>query len=45
MQKDISSLKAKVDKIDVDKLKAVLVDLMKLSNVVNNVVKKLCKIN
>ena len=34
-------LKAEVDKIDVDKLKIVRVDLSKLSNVVNNeVVKK-----
>ena len=38
---DWASLKAEVDKIDVDKLKAVPVDLSKLSNVVNNdVVKK-----
>ena len=38
---DLASLKAEVDKIDVDKLKTVFVDLSKLSNVVNNdVVKK-----
>ena len=33
---DLPSLKAEIDKIDVGKLKAVLVDLSKLSNVVNN---------
>ena len=38
---DLASLKGKVVKIDVDKLKTVPVDLSKLSNVVNNdVVKK-----
>ena len=38
---DLASLKAETDKIDVDKLKAVPVDLSKLSNVANNdVVKK-----
>ena len=38
---DLASLKAEVDKIDVDKLKTVPVDLSKLSNVVKNeVVKK-----
>ena len=38
---DLASLKAEIDKIDVDKLKIVPVDLSKLSNVVNNdVVKK-----
>ena len=38
---DLSSLKAEIDKIDVEKLKAVSADLSKLSNVVNNeVVKK-----
>ena len=41
-----ANLKAEIDKIDVDKLKTVPVDLSKLSNVVNNdVVKKLCMIN
>ena len=33
---NIASLKVKVDKIDIDKLKTVLADLCKLSNVVNN---------
>ena len=43
---DLASLKTEVDKIDVDKLKTVSVDLSKLSNVVNNdVVKKLFMIN
>ena len=38
---NLASLKTEVDKIDADKLKTVLVDLAKLSNVVkNNVVKK-----
>ena len=37
---DFSGLKAKVDKIDVGKLKFVLVDLGKLSDVVNNEVVK-----
>ena len=39
------NLKAKIDKIDVGKLKTVPVDLIKISNVVNNVVKKLCITN
>ena len=40
---DLASLKAKVDKTDVDKLKPVPADLSKLSNVVNNdAVKKNC---
>ena len=39
----LANLKAEVDKIDVDKLKSVPVDLSKLSNVVNNdVVRKSC---
>ena len=39
----LANLKAEVDKIDVDKLKTVPVDLSKLSNVVNNdVVRKNC---
>ena len=54
---DLASLKAEIDKIDVDRiknyglkimknrLKTVPVDLSKLSNAVNNVVKKLCMIN
>ena len=37
---NLASLKAEVDKIDVEKLKTILVDLSKLSSVVNNVVKK-----
>ena len=38
---NLAALKTEVDKIDADKLKTVLVDLAKLSNVVNNdVVKK-----
>ena len=32
---DLTSLKAEIDKIDIDKLKTVPVDLSKLSNVVN----------
>ena len=39
---NLASLKTKGDKIDVDKLKTVLVDLAKLNNVVkNDVVKKI----
>ena len=39
----LANLKVEVDKIDVDKLKTVPVDLSKLSNVVNNdVVRKNC---
>ena len=46
IKSNLSSLKTGADKIDVDKLKTVPVDLSKLSNVVNNdVVKKLCMIN
>ena len=37
---DLASLKAEIDEIDVDKSKLVPVDSSKLSNVVNNVVKK-----
>ena len=37
---DLASLKAEVDEIDFDKLKTVPVDLSKLSNVVNDAVKK-----
>ena len=38
---NLAALKTEVDKIDVDKLKTVPVDLAKLSNVVNNdIVKK-----
>ena len=43
VKSDLASLKTEIDKTDVDKLKTVLVDLSKLSNVVNNdVVKKNC---
>ena len=43
---NLASLKAEVDKIDVDKLKSVPIYLSKLSNLVKNeVVKKLCMIN
>ena len=38
---DLASLKAELDKIDVDTLKTVPSDLRKLSNVVDNVAKKL----
>ena len=37
---DLASLKAEVDKINIDKLKTVPGDLSKLSNLVDNVVKK-----
>ena len=37
---DLVSLKAEVDKLDINRLKTVPVDLSKLSNVVNDVVKK-----
>ena len=41
LKSDLVKLKAGKDKIDVDKLKTVPVDLSKLSNIVNNeVVKK-----
>ena len=41
LKSDLVKLKAEKDKIDVDKLKTVPVDLSKLSNIVNNeVVKK-----
>ena len=36
LKSDLASLKTEVDKIDADKLKSVLVDLAKLSNVVKN---------
>ena len=40
---DLTSLKAKVDNLDVDKLNAVPFDLNELSNLVDsNVVKKVC---
>ena len=41
LKSNLTSLKAEIDKMDVDKLKAVPVDLSKRSNVVNNdIVKK-----
>ena len=40
LKSNLASLKTEVDKIDVDKLKTVPVNLFKLSNVINNVIKK-----
>ena len=40
MKSDLAKLKVEIDKIDVDKLKSVSVDLSKLSNVENNNVVK-----
>ena len=40
VKSDLAKLKAEIDKIDVDKLKSVSVDLSKLSNVENNNVVK-----
>ena len=46
LKSNLASQKAGIDQIDVEKLKTVLVDLNKLSNVVNNdVVKNLFMIN
>lgn len=43
---DLAVLKAELDKIDIDQVKTVPVDLSKLRNVVDNdIVKKLCIIN
>ena len=43
---DLAVLKAELDKIDIDQVKTVPVNLSKLRNVVDNdVVKKLCIIN
>ena len=43
---DLASVKAEVDKIDIDKLKTVPIDFSKLSNVAKNqTVEKLCMIN
>ena len=43
---DLASLKAKIDKLQIDKIKTVPSDLCKLSNIVGNgVIKKLCLIN
>ena len=45
LKTNLSSLKPEVDKLDIDKLATVPVDLSKLSNVVKNDVVKLCMIN
>ena len=46
LKTNLANLKTEVDKLDIDKLATVLVDLSKLSNVVkNDVVKKLCMIS
>ena len=46
LKTNLANLKTEVDKLDIDKLATVPVDLSKLSNVVkNDVVKKLCMIN
>ena len=45
LKSNLANLKAEVDKIDVDQLRTVPVDLSKLRNVINNVFKKLCLIN
>ena len=45
LKANLANLKTEVDKLDIDKLVTVPVDLSKLSNVVkNDVVKKLCMI-
>ena len=45
LKTNLANLKTEVDKLDIDKLATVLVDLSKLSNAVKNVVKKLCMIS
>ena len=46
LKAELANLKTEVDKLDIDKLVTVSVDLSKLSNVVKNeVVLKLCMIN
>ena len=45
LKSNLANLKAEVDKIDVDQLRTVPVDLSKLRKVINNVFKKLCLIN
>ena len=46
LKTNLANLKTEVDKLDIDKLAPVSVDLSKLSDVVkNDVVKKLCMIN
>ena len=42
LKSKLAGLKAVIDRIDVDKLKTVPIDLRKLSNVVNNDVVKKC---
>ena len=45
LKTNLANLKTEVDKLDIDKLAPVPVDLSKLSVVVKNDVKKLCLIN
>ena len=45
LKTNLASLKTEVDKLDIDKLVPVLIDLNKLSDVVKNDVKKLRLIN
>ena len=45
LKTNLASLKTEVDKLDIDKLAPVPVDLSKLSDVVKNVVKKMSMIN
>ena len=45
LKTNVASLKRDVDKLDIERLGPVPVDLSKLSDVVKNVVKKLCMIN
>ena len=46
LKTNLADSKTKVDKLDIDKLVPVPIDLSKLSNIVKNeVVKKLCMIN
>ena len=45
LKSDLASLKTEIDKLEIDQLVLVPVDLSKLSDLVKNVVKKLCMIN
>ena len=45
LKTNLASLKTEVDKFDIDKLVPIPVDFSKLSDVIKNVVKKLCMIN
>ena len=46
LKTNLASLKPEVDKIDIDKLVSVSVDMSKLSDIVKNeVAKKLCMVN